>query len=240
LECAEPIPRVITHCKEGKRASLPTAFCATPPSAFGCYGEAIRISITGNPLDHVVPLPDACPLLVGSLALRHKLCQETLYPGDPRVPNILKKHDIAIDRVSCSDQTLLWHLAVHDRARNLSNTISSTPFSYAIYWKTSDDQYSEVHLTLDNLVRWLKCREQAHEHSSKLRTREIERLATCSTYNRNRMMSHRDQYSHDWAALNATEPLPNNPAAIWQNIYRLLRCRGISEETLKKKTLPIS
>jgi hypothetical protein len=193
LECAEPIPRVKTRSKERKHISLLTAFCATAPSAFGCYGEAVQIFMAGNPLDHVVPLSDAYPLLVGSLALRHKLCQEKLYPEDPRVPNILKKHAIAIDRVSYSDQVLLWHLTVHDRARNLSNTTSFAPILYAIYWKTSDDQYSEVHLTPDNLIGWLNCREQAHQQSSKLRTREFERLATCSTYSRDRMMSHRDQ-----------------------------------------------
>jgi hypothetical protein len=237
-DCVPAIPQASIRNK-WKRASLPTAFYATTPSVLGFNGDAIQYVARrekSDPVDHVVPLSDACPLLVGSMAWRHKLCSD-LYidERDPRVPNILKQHHIAIDMVSRSDQMLLWHLAVHDDSRVLSNTAAYSPFSYVIYWKEPNNQYSNKHVTLDHLLRWLKSKEQAHEHSRKLRKRDFERLATCSTHSRERLISRRGQYDQESAGLNATELLPNNPAAVWQHIYRLLRARGISEESLDRE-----
>jgi hypothetical protein len=232
------LPRANVCSKEGKRASLSTAFYATALAAFGCYGEALSIDGKfGNPLDHVVPLSDACPLLVGSLALRQKLCSAMyIDQEDPRVPRLLNQHGIELDKVSGSDQILLWHLAVYEKSMDLSYSTSPATFSHGIYWKKSDCKHSEVQLTLDDLISWLKCKQYAHDHSARLRTREFERLAANrSPYHRDRLMSHRKRYSQESGALSSTELLPNNPAAVWLNIYRLLRCRGISEGSLDRE-----
>lgn len=236
-ECAEliPVPEYGAHFKTGKRESLPAAFCAVAPSSLGRYGDATHIttmSTTSNPADHYVPLSDACPLIVGSLAMRQKLCVQGIDPEDPKVHNILKQHDIAIERVSKSDQILLWHLAIHDESRSLAKTTSNEQFSHAIHWKGAGQSYSEVDLTLKVFLKWLKEKEQAH---AKLYQREQKGLASRSPPDLVRWAGKRDKYDDQAITLSRALPLPHEPAAVWLNIYRLLRCHGISEEQLDRE-----
>lgn len=241
LECTDsiPVPGHCTRIKKGKRESLPIAFCAVAPSIFGHYGQATRIATkatTVDLIDHYVPLSDACPLLVGSLAMRQKLCVQGIDPKDPKVRDILKHHDIAIESVSKSDQILLWHLAVHEESRTLVKTNFDGLFSSAIRWKGVGQSYSDVNLTLKIFLKWLKEKEQAH---IKLYQRELKRLATRSAHNLVRWASQRDTYDDQAIALRGALPSPHEPAAVWLNIYRLLRCRGISEEQLDREQVMI-
>ncbi|KAE9978741.1 hypothetical protein EG328_001339 [Venturia inaequalis] len=240
--CAEsiPVPGHGTRLKKGKRESLPIAFCTVTPPIFGRHGQTTRIttmsktrmSKTIDLTDHYVPLSDACPLLVGSLATRQRLCVQGIDPEDLKVHVILKQHDIAIQRVSKSDQILLWHLAVYDESRSLVKANSDEPFSSAILWKGAGKTYSDVNLTLKIFLKWLKEKEQAH---IKLYQRELKRLATRSAPNLARWLGQRDTYDDQAIASSGSLPLPHEPAAVWLNLYRLLRCRGISENQLDRE-----
>ncbi|TLD36772.1 hypothetical protein E2P81_ATG02554 [Venturia nashicola] len=236
-ECAEsiPVPEYGTLLKKGKRESLPIPYCAVAPSIFGHYGQVTRITTLSTTIglhDHYVPLSDVCPLLVGSLAMRQKLCVQGIDPEDPKVHDILNQYDIAIERVSKSDQILLWHLAIHEESRSLLKTNFYEPFSSAIRWKGSGKTYSDVNLTLRIFLKWLKEKEQAYV---KLYQHELKRLATRSVPDLVRWAGQRDTYDDQAIPWSGVLPLPHEPAAIWLNLYRLLRCRGISEEQLDRE-----
>lgn len=237
LECAEPIPvpKNGTHFKTGKRESVPAAFYAVAPSILGQHATATPITAmatTSDSADHYVPLSDACPLLVGPPALRQKLSAQGIDPEDPKVHGTLKQHDIAIERVTKADQILLWHLAIHNESRSLAKTKPDDSFSSAIQWKGAGQTYSDVKLTLRIFLIWLKEKEQAH---TKLCQREMKRLTRRSAPNAVRWVSQRDKYDNQAIALSGALPLPHEPAAVWLNLYRLLRCRGISEEQLDRE-----
>lgn len=236
LECDGSIPKNETCYKTGKHRSLPTVFCAVAPSVLGHYGEEMRISMfpaADDPLSHYVPLSDACPLLVGSLLLRHRLSVQDIDIEDAKVYRLLAKHDIAIERVSKADQILLWHLAIQAESRDILSTTSNKPFSHVIFWMGASKTYSHVEFTLNVFLKWLKCKEQAFTKTYQV---DDERSVTRSTSSLKRMMSHRCENNVDQGyTLGGTVPSLQDPAAVWLNVYRLLRSRGMSEEQLERE-----
>ncbi|QDS73821.1 hypothetical protein FKW77_006261 [Venturia effusa] len=232
-DCAEAF-RVLeqrTPCRTDNRAPLSTMFCAVAPPILGSHNELRQTTEMSSTRDYV-PLSDACPLLVGSLAMRRELCMQGLDREDPKVYKILTEHHIAVGRVSKPDQILLWHLATHEQSRTLATKVSNKPFSHAIYWRGAGQECSEIDLTLRVFIKWLKEKEQAH---SRLYQGELKRLAVRSTPNLVRWAAKRDKYDDQVAGFSGALSLPHEPAAVWLNIYRVMRARGIDEKQLDRE-----